>query len=117
MFEHIFRNLLTNAGNMLLISAKCTAYTSAVPLSWFQAKLIHIVCIVVLTSGPDEPLLGRCAMVMADWSISSEFAREMVLTLETGRSLSILMRSVTPATRVGALVEIQNKNWFVAWKI
>lgn len=61
---------------------------------------MQIVCSVVLTSGPDEALLGRCALVMADWSTDSKFAKEMGVKPPVGDSIALLTRSVTPATRV-----------------
>lgn len=57
-------------------------------------------CSVVLSSGPDEALMGRCAFVMAGWSTEMDFVGEMGLRPEAGSSLAVLMRSVTPATRV-----------------
>lgn len=63
---------------------------------------MQIVCLVVLTSGPDEALMGRCALVMADWSTNAKFATEMGVKPAAGSSLSVLMRSVTTATRVSA---------------
>lgn len=64
-----------------------------------QEKLVHLVCSVVLTSGPDEALMCRCARVMADWSSEPKFAKELGTKEEAGRSFSALMRSVSPKTK------------------
>lgn len=61
---------------------------------------MEIVCSVVLTSGPDEALMGKCALVMAGWSVDPTFVGEMSLRSDVGQSLSLLMRSVAPTTRV-----------------
>ena len=61
---------------------------------------MHLVCMVVLTSGPDEALMCRCARVMADWSSEPKFAKELGSKEAAGRSLSALMRSVSPKTKV-----------------
>ena len=66
---------------------------------------MHIVCSVVLSSGPDEALMRRCARVMSDWSTDPKFAREMSMKTEAGNSIAVLMRSVAPKTRVSALLE------------
>lgn len=71
-----------------------------------QAKLVYLVCSVVLTSGPDEALMCRCARVMADWSSDAKFAKEMGLKEEAGKSLAVLMRSVSPKTKVHGRLEM-----------
>lgn len=69
------------------------------PIILDQEKLVHLVCSVVLTSGPDEALMCRCARVMADWSSESKFAKELGIKETAGRSFSVLMRSVSPKTK------------------
>ena len=61
---------------------------------------MYLVCSVVLTSGPDEALMRRCARVMADWSSEPKFAKEMGTKVTAGTSFSVLMRSVSPETQV-----------------
>lgn len=64
-----------------------------------QEKLVYLVHSVVLTSGPDEALMCRCARVMADWSSDPKFAKEMGTKEAAGKSLAALMRSVSPKTK------------------
>lgn len=66
---------------------------------------MQIVSSVVLSSGPDEALMGRCALVMADWSADPKFAQEIALKTAAGKSLTVLMRSVATTTRVSQLSE------------
>lgn len=44
--------------------------------------------------------MGRCALVMADWSTRPRFAKEMGIRRAAGSALAILVRSVAPATTV-----------------
>lgn len=64
---------------------------------------MHLVCSVVLTSGPDEALMCRCARVVADWSSEPRFAKELGTKEAAGRSLAALMRSVSPKTKAGVI--------------
>lgn len=49
--------------------------------------------------------MGRCALVMADWSTNPKFAQKIAMKPAAGRSLAVLMRSVATTTRVSQFSE------------
>lgn len=104
----------------LFAKSSCATRLHCGPLR--QTKLVELVCFVVLTSGPDEALMGRCACVMAGWSIDTNFVDKMVRTVEVGESLALLMRSVNVTTQVRktkarAIVDSRNESTGVCYRL
>ncbi|CAM9130756.1 unnamed protein product, partial [Ectocarpus fasciculatus] len=91
--------IVERVGSILNDDGEYERASSPSEMTSMVKKLVYLVCSAVLTSGPDEALMGRCARVMADWSSEATFAKEMGVKEEAGKSLAVLMRSVSPKTK------------------
>ncbi|CAM9705796.1 unnamed protein product [Ectocarpus sp. 8 AP-2014] len=91
--------IVERVGTILNADGEYERASSPSEMTSMAKKLVYLVCSAVLTSGPDEALMGRCARVMADWSSEAKFAEEMGVKEAAGKSLAVLMRSVSPKTK------------------
>ncbi|CAN0262976.1 unnamed protein product, partial [Ectocarpus sp. 12 AP-2014] len=91
--------IVERVGTILNADGEYERASSSSEITSMVKKLVYLVCSAVLTSGPDEALMGRCARVMADWSSEAKFAKEMGVKEAAGKSLAVLMRSVSPKTK------------------
>ncbi|CAM9232465.1 unnamed protein product, partial [Ectocarpus sp. 13 AM-2016] len=91
--------IVERVGTILNADGEYERASSPSEIASMVKKLVYLVCSAVLTSGPDEALMGRCARVMADWSSEAKFAKEMGIKEAAGKSLAVLMRSVSPKTK------------------
>ncbi|CAN0011733.1 unnamed protein product, partial [Discosporangium mesarthrocarpum] len=73
-----------------------------------QGRMVDTLADIILMSGPDESLMGRCSRVLGSWSRDPGFARELARRRKVGNSMCFLMKSTDTKTQVHTSLALCN---------